>query len=229
MAVDDSNTKVLLHMDGADASTTFTDESGKTWPANGNAQIDTAQSVFGGASGLFDGTGGYIITPNSTDFDRGTNDWTVDMRVRRNGAQALYDGLFSPSADAAGGWGVQFNASSAPILITRAGGGNTIRATGSALADATWVHVAVVRSGNTVYIFQDGVQTTSASVTGISFNSGGTGAAIGRRNTDENFAYYNGWIDELRFSHVARWTTNFTPPASAYAPASTYYGVILWS
>lgn len=46
-------------MDGADAATTFTDSetTPKTVTANGNAQIDTAQSKFGGASALFDGTG----------------------------------------------------------------------------------------------------------------------------------------------------------------------------
>jgi len=46
MAVDDSFTKLLLHCDGTDGSTTFTDESGKTVTAVGNAQIDTAKKVF---------------------------------------------------------------------------------------------------------------------------------------------------------------------------------------
>src|SRR5258708_4302625 len=57
----DSFTKVLLPYNGADASTTFTDTnsggSAHTWRAAGNGQIDTADSKFGGASGLFDGTG----------------------------------------------------------------------------------------------------------------------------------------------------------------------------
>ena len=55
-AANGSFTKLLLHCNGTDGSTTFTDEIGKTVTANGNAQIDTAQSKFGGASGLFDGT-----------------------------------------------------------------------------------------------------------------------------------------------------------------------------
>ena len=65
MAVDDSYTKALLHMDGADGSTTFIDESGKTWTRAGNAQIDTSQYKFGGASGLFDGSGDWVDTPGS--------------------------------------------------------------------------------------------------------------------------------------------------------------------
>lgn len=44
----DSNTKVLLHFGGTDASTTFTDSgnTGHSWTASGNAQIDTAQFKF---------------------------------------------------------------------------------------------------------------------------------------------------------------------------------------
>ncbi len=51
----DVNTKLLLHCNGTDGSTTFTDSetTPKTVTAQGSAQIDTAQSKFGGASGLF--------------------------------------------------------------------------------------------------------------------------------------------------------------------------------
>jgi hypothetical protein len=62
-AGNDSFTKILLHMDGANTSTTFTDSnsggSAHTWTAAGNAQISTATYKFGGASGLFDGTGDF--------------------------------------------------------------------------------------------------------------------------------------------------------------------------
>src|SRR3990167_7743345 len=63
----DSYTKLLLHMDGTNGSTTFTDEIGKTVTANGNAQISTAQSKFGGASGLFNGAGDWIDVPSNAD------------------------------------------------------------------------------------------------------------------------------------------------------------------
>ena len=79
MPVEDIYTKSLLHFNGADASTTFTDESGKAWTASGHAQIDTAQSVFGGASGLFDGTDDYIYAADSDDWNLGTLDFTVDF------------------------------------------------------------------------------------------------------------------------------------------------------
>ena len=79
-AVDDGYTVALLHMNGVDNSTTFTDESGKSWTANGDAQISTSQSKFGGASGLFDGTGGLSIS-DSDDFYLPA-DFTIDFWLR---------------------------------------------------------------------------------------------------------------------------------------------------
>ena len=81
MAVDDAYTKSLLHMDGTDASTTFTDESGKTWTRGGDAQIDTASYKFGGASGLFDGTTDRLSVPDSSDFNL-AGGFTCDCWIR---------------------------------------------------------------------------------------------------------------------------------------------------
>ena len=69
-------------MNGADGSNTFTDEAGKLWTAAGNAQIGTAQSKFGGASGSFDGTGDSLTTPDSDNFYLANGNWTIDFWVR---------------------------------------------------------------------------------------------------------------------------------------------------
>src|SRR5690606_38905914 len=58
----------LLHFDGANTSTTFVDETGRTWSASGSAQISTAVTVFDGQAGLFDGTGDYISTAHDAVF-----------------------------------------------------------------------------------------------------------------------------------------------------------------
>src|SRR6266487_3394688 len=83
-AVDDSYTKSLLHFDGTNSSTTFTDESGKTWTANGNAKIDNSQAEFGGTSGNFDGVVSYLSTGSSSDFSF-TGDFTIDTWVKYSG------------------------------------------------------------------------------------------------------------------------------------------------
>ena len=47
----------------------------------GDAKISTAQSVFGGSSGYFDGTGAYPTT-SGTSFDLGTENWTIEFIYR---------------------------------------------------------------------------------------------------------------------------------------------------
>ena len=66
-----ADTKLLIHADGADGSTSFTDSSasGHTITANGNAQVDTDQKEFGTGSLLCDGTGDYLSIPDHADWD----------------------------------------------------------------------------------------------------------------------------------------------------------------
>lgn len=224
MPVDDSYTKSLLHMNGSDGSTTFTDESGKTWTANGNAQIDTAQSKFGGASGLFDGAGDYLSTPDHADFVLGSGDWTFDLRLRWNstGGAGTYPNLIAQRADGNNYFTVFRSVDTNRITVTQVDGGvirwnfraNWTPSTG------VWYHVAALRYGSTPFIFIDG---TSLAVTEDTAISGKTAADIAAQVTLGEWngtAVFNGWIDEFRFSKgIARWTANFTPPTSEYAPA----------
>lgn len=68
----DANTKLLLHYNGADGSTTFTDSetTPKTITPHGSVQIDTTQFKFGGASGLFTNQN----TPTELDYMEYAND-----------------------------------------------------------------------------------------------------------------------------------------------------------
>ncbi len=73
-------TATLLHLNGTNGSTTFTDEMGKTWAANAaGPTISTAQSQFGGAS-LLVATDG-ISTANHADFSL-TADFTIQFWAR---------------------------------------------------------------------------------------------------------------------------------------------------
>lgn len=228
MAVDDSYTKALLHMDGSDASTTFTDESGKTWTANGNAQIDTAQSKFGGASGLFDGTGDWIDTPDSADFTLGSGDFTIDMWLKRgaDGVTQYFCGQNNSSAtEASTSFQIALHATNKLYSYwfwgSSAGNYETIIGTTTVNVALGWFHVAFVRSGNTLTQYINGVADGTANLTGKTINNSSNKFALGRIG-EYTSNTYNGWIDEFRFSKgIARWTANFTPPTSAYAPAAT--------
>lgn len=219
----DSFTKIILHMNGTDASIVFTDSSlvPKIFTANGNAQIDTAQFKFGGASGLFDGTGDWADAPDNSDFDLGSGDFTIDFWIRRNAAGVVTyicgqcdSGLQGTTTS----FTMFFDASN-HIAGRVCSGGTAYTATssGTITNDSAWHHVAFVRYGNTCTVYIDGVSSGTASVTGITVNNSANKLSIGRAG-EATGNTFNGWIDEFRLSKgIARWTSNFTPPTSEYA------------
>lgn len=215
----DSYTKLLLHFDGTDGSTSFTDEIGKSVTTNGNAQISTAQSKFGGASGYFDGSGDYLSVSSSSDWNIDTGDFTVDFWYRAN--SPTNEPEFFNMAPA-------YNSEyyNTRIKITR--DYSVIRAwinginpyVNSAVFDAAWHHVALVRYSGNVNLFIDGVGIIAISNSPSITNDN---LYIGVGNHPESHVptteYWKGYIDEFRFSPgIARWTADFTPPTSAYSP-----------
>lgn len=65
----DSKIKAYLRFQGANNSTTFTDETSRIWTPNGAAKISTTQAYVGSSSGYFaTGTSSYIDTPNTADM-----------------------------------------------------------------------------------------------------------------------------------------------------------------
>ena len=218
-AGNDAFTKVLLHFDGADASTTFTDSnaggSARTWTAAGDAQIDTAQSKFGGASGLFDGTGDSISTPDSADFALGNSDFTIDFWFNCTAAAgsgraiaAQADGSITPSLTS-----FDLRRSALNIILFRLSDGTSLpfvqsTATYTDVSNPGWHHCAIVRSGNNLRMYIDGLLVSAVSFTGTVPDSA-SNLVIGNA--------WQGWIDEFRLSvGIARWTSNFTPPQAPY-------------
>jgi hypothetical protein len=208
---------LTMHMDGVDGSTTFTDETGKTVTAYGDAQVDTAQSKFGGASLVLDGTGDYIeASAASTDFAFGTGDFTVEFWARKpaNG-QGGYDSAICTASGGSvvGGWLVELSSSRGFVWNI----GGPVLSYSTNPNDSTWHHWAVCRSGTTLKLFMDGVAVASTT------NSTNIVANYALRvGSCPGTSYsFNGYIDDLRITKgVARYTANFTPPAAAFLGAN---------
>lgn len=202
-----SSVVALLHMDGADGGTTFTDQKGHTFTAAGNAQIDTAQSKFGGASGLFDGSGDFISTPSSSDWAYGTGDFTWECWVRlatAAGNQYIIEHGSNGGTLSYNGGLTYYNATT--------GTGSPLYTTAPALTAGTWHHIAVARQGGTTRLFVDGVLKASGA---DSHNYGPQILYIGTYGGG-GFTL-NGHDDDLRITKgVARYTANFTPPTAAF-------------
>ena len=210
----DDVTKLLLHCDGTDASTTFTDSSpsANTVTANGNAQIDTAQQKFGTGSGLFDGAADYLSASNSADFDLGGvggADFTIDFWARFNATtEAGFVGTAQTASNT--GWGVLWDPAISELQIFD----GTLRGKSWSPATNTWYHIAVVRKSTVITLYVDG--TALGTVTDGDFSSDGNQLEIGALNGG-TARPLNGWMDEVRITKgYARWGTNFTVPDKAY-------------
>ncbi len=208
----------MFHMDGPDTSTAFPDSSftnPKTLTAVGNVQIDTGQSVFGGASCLFDGTGDWLTGLDDPDYDMGTLPFTFDFRVRFNALAAgnFYDMLCVGCREQ--GPRIEYDVDNTNLSIYTENIVNNFDWTPST---ATWYHVAVVRSGTTITAYINGTSIGSY-VDGNDLSGGTDGLSVGARSdcAGNRSLPLNGWLDEVRgVKGTAVWTANFTPPTSAY-------------
>jgi Concanavalin A-like lectin/glucanases superfamily len=230
----DAFTKLLLHFDGANGSTTFVDVSPAVHglgTANGPATVSTNTAKFG-ATSLLNSNNSWVSFPSSTDWDFGAGDFTVDWWeyradggdshpiITRNGSPQVYQPfMFGYSS----GGNCQCYASNDNASW------NVLNALPlGPIAAGAWSHRAVVRKGTTFYGFKDGVlQGTQTNAN--AFPAGSAVLAIGLWYSSGSAPYFfYGYIDELRISKgIARWTANFTVPTKAYAPdpAATHFTV----
>lgn len=215
----DSFTKILLHMDGANGGTTFIDSnaggSPRSW-APSTALTTTSSAVFDQAMVT---SSGYITTPDSADFTLGSSNWTVDFWVNRGGTSgqmALFGQTDStnstPSTSIVGQFllGGQFG--------IEAYSGTTRFAinTSTTFSDSNWRHVAAVRSGSTLLLFVNGNLESSGGI-GVAINDSANAWSVGRTGESGGHGQFSGLIDEFRLSvGIARWTSNFTPPNAPY-------------
>lgn len=209
----DSYTKLLLHCDGADESQTFIDEYGKTVTTVGNAQVDTAQKVFGTGSALFDGSGDYLQLDDSDDWDLSSENGCVDFRMRVNNFPVSVAHLIGQSQTALDGEWFIYLYSTGDLAVGR-DGTNEIKTLIGTINSGIWYHIAVCKNGSTTTIYVNGV--SKASNTTAVWNSSSNELRIGAHAS--GVYEFDGWIDELRFSKGdPRWTTDFTPPTAPYS------------
>ncbi len=212
---DFANVSLLLHMDGSNGSTTFTDSSSNalTVTANGNAQISTAQSKFDGASGYFDGAGDSLSVASNEAFNL-SNDFTIEFWMYQDATSVqTYPIVFERGTE-------NTVANYGFILDNDTGGGAFFYGNPRSyvsipsLAIATWHHLAIARSGSTVRTFVGGILQSSETVT-----NDFTSSALFRIGTASSgsFNAYKGYVDDFRITKgIARYTANFSPPTAAF-------------
>lgn len=209
----------LLHFDGEEGGTTFTDESGRLWASGGAAITTTAEHKFGTAAykGNTDQTGG-IKAPaahRSPWFPNGTPT-TVDCWFKSSSG-ASFMTLFS-STDGNNGIKLFLNTGGADGKLALATCVSVSLESNRGYNDGNWHHVAVVHNPGYVApahawaLFVDGTLRASSDTAAGSFEYGDM--TIGSFVTGNKG--FNGNIDEFAWRPRAVWTADFTPPTAAY-------------
>jgi len=221
------NVVILYHFDGADAATSgagFADSSGNSHTATAriNAAIDTDQSKFGGSSLLVDGSS-YTTAADSAEFDLGANDWTIECWARWN-ADSIVTQAFCGQWSGARSFFFHYNSTLNKLRVAYSDGGNKYATPTTTWIPAldTWYNIAFCRVSDVAYFFVDGVrQGTDVAMTETIATSDDAFVVgsydYNNDSPDQTSNWFNGWIDDLRFTvGVGRYTETYDVPTAPY-------------
>ena len=210
-----SSVMLLLHGDGS-----FTDSSSK------NTSITLYNSATTSASTYKFGTGSLNYTASTaygelsnSNFDFGTNDWTIEMWWYHPASIPAYGVIFD--VDSSSKFFVGFSPSTSGLRLYHSSGIDYNPS--HSMSAGNWYHLAWVRNGGTVTIYQGGSSIGSVSCTGYNFSptSGYNYAYLNTYGLNGRPWYQAGsYVDDFRITKgVARYTSNFTPPTAAFPNA----------
>jgi hypothetical protein len=193
----------------------------------GNAQIDTTTKKYGTGSMEFDGTGDFLKVRKTAEFEFGSGDFTVEFWANANALSGAYTGVVgvwvAGSSVTANAWNITLNAFNGTNKFGFSysnGSAGTDVIFNATTSTGSWDHYAVVRSGNTLYGFKNGVSqaiSSGSSTITATITPGTVDLYIGTVGTASSGTDFNGFIDDLRITKgVARYTANFTPPTAAF-------------
>lgn len=213
----DQYTVSLLHFDDG-----IKDESGKVWTLGGGAVVSNSQKKYGSSSLFLDASkGSYISTPDSTDFDFQSGDFTFDFDVFFNNLPADVTtskgvaGFFGKrhSYNANDSFNFEYTGYNKTLEYAQNGTTNGCES-GSANWNPNvgqWYHVALVKKQNTIIFFVDGKKISSSTVTQPINHTSEILTVGALNNVGSPDYFFDGYIDEFRISNIARWIDDFDP------------------
>jgi hypothetical protein len=206
-----SNVALLLHFDGTNGSQSFTDNSPtpKTVTAAGaGATLTTSQFKYGTASlNLSGASGAYVSSASNAAYNLGSGDYTIEGWIRTGSSAGVFFDRYEPGVG-----GIQLEVLSGVMRQYINGAYRNIATT--ALNNNAWHHIAATRSSNVLRLFVNGVLEggTTNYTDSVTRN---VPVVLGA--TQSNTGRFTGQIDDFRLTvGVARYVSNFTPPAAAF-------------
>jgi hypothetical protein len=188
----------------------------------GNAQISTAQSKWGGGSIYFASASNSNLlgnTPSNWTFLHDGSTWTVEFWLYPTNVSS-FQGLIATNGAGSTNIGLSFaiNAGAISISFTRGVSGSSASFTSSAVLNANqWNYVGVTFTGSTktCAFFINGASAGSSSNTGFAYSSSTSTYPpyIGQTGDPSYPYYFNGYIDDLRITRGVARTITANPTA----------------
>ena len=176
-------------------------------------------AAVNGASAYFDGTGDDLVAANSTDFDLSSGDFTISMWVYPDSSSPTgnVEGLITKafySLSGNSGWQLWWQVlSGTPSLRFLAYGSSNQVFNGPTFYGNQWSYVTVVRTGNTLKLFLNGVEGLSSAISDFTNYTGTLTIGSTTNWTADN--YFSGYMcDVFICKGTAVYTSNFTPPTA---------------
>ena len=230
----DSLTKLMLHCNGENNSTVFTDEISHSVTPHGNAKISTTQSKFGGAAYTGPSAGDFLSIPSSSDWNFGLGDFTIDFWIYPTDLSGYMTIMMqgTPENPIDESFRIYFTPDwNNSVLLEVCCNGNSLDPWNydnspyiyPQLTLNVWQHIAFTRQGDNFYSFKDGVLIdTGNNFAGNAIDSSPANLYIGGSGNSNEYAFpVKGYLDEVRISKgIARWTSTFTPPIVEYGQGS---------
>lgn len=218
VAPPDANTLLQCLFNGANASTAFTDDTGRhTLAAQNEAALSTAQKDEGSASLRLDGTDDYVTVADSADWALGSA-FTLELSARFDSVSTrpMLVGQYVDDNNL-WWWRCRFASGDAGMEFRVVEGGTeTIYlddGTPTGWSVDTWYDLCLERnSSGTIRLYRDGTVLNSGVATSTVPNLAAS-LAIGQNIGSGTFltTYFPGYIDKLRLSNVARYDGAYTP------------------
>lgn len=212
---------VLLHFNGSNGATTFVDQIGNAWTANGNAQLTTTTAKYGSAALILDGSADWLSATIPDVI--GTADFTIEAWIRIDSLASDGEIFCISAADLnLNSFNIVFEYKTTGALRgsiqTGSGGAVNVDITSASglLATGAYYHVALTANGTAANIWINGSSVGSGTITGTRAN-GQSACRIGYLTDALSGAvtrYFNGRVDDFRITKACRYTATFTPPAA---------------
>lgn len=168
----------------------------------------------GGKSIYFDGSGDYLLAPNTPKYQFGTGDYTVEYWLYPTSFAATGVHVDFRTVNAATGGAIQIYTTTGGVVTVYGGSSTaTLLITGGAITLGAWTHIALVRQsgvGTTLYI--NGVRSGPIANDTTTYGLGALWVGQGAGGSN-----YTGHMKDLRITKgTARYTANTSAPTTTF-------------